>query len=189
MRRYLAAASLLLAACGGAIEAFKPGPPPEVPTEPVPPDAAAPPRDAGATDAAKLDASPDVDAAKEPRYVITGDEAFDRTTGLTWYRRFTYGYSGPGQQPFHCGDGGVGTFRCATVAEGLTILVTKDGRELDLTPDGGHVGEFSVEFDEPFYWSQAISSMAADGCINLPVFSVSVECEGSLVNHLFVKVK
>jgi len=125
-------------------------------------------------DASDLDSAPDAPCDAGPRYVITGEEAFDRTTGLTWYRRFLYG-SASVPAPDICDNpfGVAAPMRRATVAESIAILA--------IQPNG------EVQFDDPFYWSNAISSQASDGCINILPFSVTDECQGDLINRLCVR--
>ncbi len=177
MRTPILASLLLLVACGGAVDVI--GNPVTAPT--TEPDASSPPLyDAGAPDVMHdvhtplLDAAPEADA--EARYVIKGDEAYDRTTGLTWYRRFLYGSASLNNAAV-CDSVDAG-MRRATVAEGLTILLVPP-----IPYDAG--GQY--RWDYPFYWSDVIASEASDGCINLPPFSVTAICEGDLINNLCVK--
>lgn len=182
--------TILLAGCGGAIEVIVTPPPPAdtyaeagaATDSAVAPDSSA--VDAGASDSPHdaADSSVTPDSGDAGRYVITGNEAYDRTTGLTWYRRFIYGSKSLNNSAicdFAEVDGGHGgNFRRATVAEGLTILVFP----VLSYEEGGQ-----TVWDYPFYWADTIPSEAADGCINLPQFSTSAECEGDLINNLCVR--
>lgn len=179
MRTILLSLTLTLAACGGIATPPEPEPCPTIPEAGAPetsPDASPVLLDAGAVETSTLDVAP-CDAG--PRYVSTGVDnsllIFDRTTGITWYGRFLYG-SAFVPAPTICDGLPTGVpMRRATVAEAMTILVFR--------PDG------QVQWDDPFIWSNAIASQAADGCVNLPPFSVTAfnECQGDLINRLCVK--
>lgn len=170
---------LALAACGGIATPSEPDDCPVTPEAGVPEasplDASQPP----VLDASIPDAADASDAAKAPPWVrytiLSGDEVKDNLTGLTWYRRSLYG-SLTAPQPDICSElpGGFSKpMRRPTVAEALTILTFLYNGE--------------IQFGWPFNWSQAIASEASNGCINLPVYSVTDVCQGDLINRLCVR--